>query len=153
MKPPVSGAGSFVAMPWKESHGTCACCGLTSKTIWGDVSNGEMTCAIYYIQWTVGAADHNVNIDLIIGPWGEGADEASRILVSLLYRPASDGGSFMVIDAAARLKAKSSVCGRAAHRDEVVGTGFAKEVFALLDAIWLTDLRVQEVKALCHMSK
>lgn len=152
MQAPASSASGLIATPWKESHGTCACCGQTSKTIWGDVSNGEATCAIYYIQWTVGAANHDVNIDLIIGPWGEGADAANRILVSVLYRPAGDGGSFMVIDAAARLEAKSSVCGRAAPRDEVVGTGFAKEVFALLDVIWLTDLRVQEVKALCHMS-
>jgi hypothetical protein len=111
-----------------------------------------MTCAIYYIQWTAGAANHDVNIDLIIGPWGEGADPANRILVSVLYRPAGDGGSFMVIDANERLSSKSSVCGRAARRDEVIGTGFATEVFALVDAIWLTDLRVEEVKALCHRS-
>jgi len=149
---PASSASSLVATPWKESHGTCACCGQTSKTIWGDVSNGEATCAIYYIQWTVGAANHDVNIDLIIGPWGEGADVANRILVSVLYRPTGDGGAFMVIDANERLSAKSSVCGRAARRDEVIGTAFATEVFSLVDALWLTDPRVEEVQALCHLS-
>jgi hypothetical protein len=33
-------------------------------------------------------------------------------------------------------------------RAEVVGTPLASEVFSLLDALWLTDPRIAQVKAL-----
>lgn len=141
-------AQDFVATPWKESAGTCACCGRKSKTIWGDVSRSGATLAVYFVQWTVGAPDHKPSIDLVIGPWGEGTKLDNRFLVSLLYKPGGDGGSFMVIDGEDRLASKRSVCGRAMRRAEVVGTALAGEVFALVDALWLTDPRMQEARAL-----
>ena len=137
-----------IATPWKESFGTCACCGRSSKTIWGDLSVNETTLAVYFVQWTVGAPGHDANIDLVIGKWGEGTQPNSRILVSLLYRPSKENGSFMVIDSEQRLAGKSQICGRAMRRAEVVGTPFAPEVFALLDGLWLSDPRIAEVKAL-----
>ena len=137
-----------VATPWKESSGTCACCGRTSKTVWGDLSTPEGALATYFVQWTVGAPEHDVNVDLVIGAWGEGAKPQDRVLVSVLYRPSSEGGSFMVIDGEARYSSKSELCGRAVRRAEVVGTPFAQEVFSLLDSLWLTDPRIAEVKAL-----
>ncbi len=138
----------LVATPWKESAGTCACCGRMSKTVWGDISQNGATLAVYFVQWTVGAPDHKPNIDLVIGAWGEGTDVDNRFLVSLLYKTGGDGGSFMVIDGEDRLASKRSVCGRAMRRVQVVGTALAGEVFALVDALWLTDPRMQEVRAL-----
>lgn len=139
---------SLVATPWNESLGTCACCGQVSKTIWGDLSTDEVALAAYFIQWTVGLPEHDVNVDLIVGAWGEGTNHQDRVLVSVLYRPSSDGGSFMVIDGDDRFAGKRELCGRAMRRAEVVGTPFAQEVFSLLDGIWLTDPRITEVKAL-----
>jgi hypothetical protein len=136
------------ATPWKESSGTCECCGATSKTIWGGLSSDETAVATYFVQWTVGAPEHDVNIDLIVGAWGEGTGPQDRVLVSALYRPAPGGGSFMVVDAESRFARKSELCGRAMRRAEVVGTPFAPEVFSLLDGVWLGDPRVAEVKAL-----
>ena len=54
----------------------------------------------------------------------------------------------MVIDGEDRLARKRSVCSRAMRRAEVVGTPMAGEVFALVDALWLTDPRMVEVRAL-----
>ena len=56
------------ATPLKETSSTCECCGNVSKTICGDVSIPEKTLAIYYVQWTVGSAEHYPNVDLILGP-------------------------------------------------------------------------------------
>ena len=137
-----------VATPWKESFGTCACCGHTSKTIWGDLSTEQTVLATYFIHWTVGSPEHDVNVDLIVGAWGAGTKPEDRVLVSVLYRPASDGGSFMIIDGESRFAGKRELCGRAMRRAEVVGTPFASEVFSFLDGIWLTDPRIAEVKAL-----
>lgn len=139
---------AVVATPWKESAGTCACCGRISKTIWGDLSQGEASLAMYFVQWTVGAPEHDLNIDLIVGPWGEQAKPEHRFAVSLLYRPAGAGGSFMVIDGKGRRTDDRALCGRALKRAEVVGTPLAQEVFALVDAVWLTDPRIGEVRGL-----
>ena len=93
-----------------------------------------------------------MNIDLIIGSWGEGTRPQDRVLVSALYRPTRGGGSFMVVDAESRFARKSELCGRAMRRAEVVGTPLAPEVFSLLDAVWLDDSRVAEVKALDNVA-
>jgi hypothetical protein len=112
----------------------------------------ERTLAVYFVQWTVGAAEHNPNIDILIGSWGEGSRPQDRVLVSLLFRPSSDGGSFMVIDAEGRLAKTRDLCEKALRRVEVVGTPLAQEVFALVDSIWVTEPRIVEVKELNNVA-
>jgi hypothetical protein len=145
-------AVELTVTPWKESSGTCDCCGRPSRTVWGDVAAMGQTLAVYYVHWTVGSSDHNPNFDLIIGSWGEGADPSQRILVSLAYRPPPEGGSFMIIDAEGRPAATPTLCGRAMKRAEVIGTPLAKEVFQLVDAIWLHDARIADVRGLGHVA-
>ena len=145
-------AASFEVTPWSESGGTCSCCGRQSKTIWGDVSQGENTVAVYYVQWTVGAPAHRPNVDLVLGAWGDHANPDQRVLVSLLFNPAKDGGSFMVIDGTDRPANKPELCSRGLLRTEVVGTPLATKVFEIVDAIWLSEPRVLEVKALNHVA-
>lgn len=141
---------SLTATPWKESQGTCTCCGNTSKTIWGDLSDDQGTQAVYYVQWTVDSPDHFPNIDLIIGPWGDGTNADQRVLACLRFRPTLDGGSFMVINAGDRRRGGQQLFTRSLHREEIVGTPLASQVFQLVDSIWLTDPRIKEVKALCQ---
>ena len=136
------------ASPLKESSSTCQCCGKLSKTICGDVSVPERTLAIYYVQWTVGSAEHFPNIDLVLGPWDTDADPSERILIALVYEPGPDGGGFTIIDGEARPANSRQLCGRALKREEVIGTPFAQEAFQLVDAIWLDDPRIEEVKSL-----
>lgn len=128
--------------------GTCACCGQMSKTIWGELVQSDATRAMYFIQWTVGVPEHEPNIDLIVGPWGERAEPSQRFAVSLLYRPARAGGSFVVIDGEGRRTDDRSLCDRAMKRAEVVGTSLAEEIFELVDALWLTEPRIGEVREL-----
>jgi len=139
---------ALVVNPWKESEGTCACCGRKSKTIWGDVSEQGAAVAIYFVQWTLGAPEHEPCIDIVLGAWGEGARPEDRRAASLLYRPAKGGGSFMVVDGTGRRTDDRSLCGRALQRSEIVGTPLAQEVFSLVDAIWLTEPRIGQLKEL-----
>lgn len=139
---------NILATPWSESSGLCDCCGRESKTIWGDLSDNNASLATYFIQWAVGAPEHKPNIDLIIGAWGEGTSSENRVLVSLLFKPDKDGGAFMIIDSESRYPGKQSLCHKAMRRKEIVGTAFATEVFTLIDALWLTDPRISELKAL-----
>jgi len=130
---------------WNESIGHCDCCGRVSKTIWGDLSDESGTHAIYFVQWTVGAPEHDLNIDLVIGAWGEGTEPAARDLIALAYRPNISGGSFMVLDATGRRADDRKICGRALRRDEVLNTALAEKAFLLVDALWLTEPHIMEI--------
>lgn len=136
------------AIPLKESSSICECCGKVSKTICGEVSILGKTLAIYFVQWTVVSAEHFPNIDLVFGPWDADADPRERVLISLVYDPGPDGGGFTLIDSEARPANSPRLCGRALKREEVIGTPFAQEAFQLVDAIWLDDPRVGELKRL-----
>lgn len=101
---------------------------------------------MYYVQWTVDSPSHDPNFDLVIGPWGEEAETDQRVLVSLLFRPGPLGG-FMVINGAGRPPDIRSLCRRALTRAEVIGTWLAEEAFQMVDAIWLQDPRIEEIRS------
>lgn len=133
---------------WSESTGHCDCCGNQSKAICGDLADSSGTKALYFVQWTVDDPGHLPNFDIVLGPWGEGTKPNDRMLVSLLYQPRLGGGSFMVTSGKGRRADDRSVCGRALERTDVIGTPLAKEVFALLDSLWLTEPRIEEIRVL-----
>ncbi|QBE66027.1 hypothetical protein [Pseudoduganella lutea] len=133
---------------WNESTGHCDCCGRQSKTIWGDLADSSGARAVYFVQWTVNSPEHMANFDLVLGPWGDGTSPSDRVLVSLLYRPRPGGGSFMVTSGKGRRADDRSLCDRALERADVVGTPLAGEVFSLVDALWRTEPRVEEIRAL-----
>lgn len=133
---------------WNESTGQCDCCGHESKTIWGDLADSSGTKAVYFVHWTVGQPSHMPNVDLVLGPWGEGTKPIDRVLVSLLYQPRHGGGALMVVSGEGRPSDDRNICGHALERAEVVGTPLAKEVFSLVDSLWLTEPRMAEVRAL-----
>jgi hypothetical protein len=133
---------------WNESTGYCDCCGKQSKTIWGDLGDSSGTKAVYFVQWTVDQPLHMPNFDLVLGRWGEGTAPQDRVLVSLLYQPRLGGGSFMVASGKGRRADDRTLCDRALERTDVIGTPLANEVFSLVDALWLTEPRIEGVRAL-----
>jgi hypothetical protein len=133
----------FFIEPEGESSTHCACCGNVSRIVWGAVDTSERRVAAYFVQWTVGSPDHHPNLDLVVGAWGEGTTPDDRVLVSVLSLP----GGISVIDATGRRADDRALYGRALTRDEVIGTPFATNVFALFDAIWVQDVRIQELHA------
>src|SRR4051794_16330520 len=87
----------------EKSQGTCACCGHTSRCVWGYVHAGPSALAAYFVQWTVGrASDHSAHFDLIVGSWGESTRSEDRALVTLEYRLLAGGPTFMVVNANGR---------------------------------------------------
>jgi hypothetical protein len=91
---------------------------------------------------------HFPNLDFLIGTWGDERVH-DRKLVSWLFNPAGKG--FMAIDSASRPAAKSGLCAQTLTRADVINDnslmGFTTE---LIDAVWLGDPRVQEIKALAN---
>jgi hypothetical protein len=126
-----------------QDGGSCDCCGSESRSVWGLVYEGETAKAAYWMHWTVGHLnEQGANLDLAIGRWGEGATADDRVLVSLLHRQQPDGTpALMVIDAADRAKSKGELVRAGLARADVIGTPFAAQVFAIVDAIYEQDGR------------
>jgi hypothetical protein len=138
---------------WNESTGCCDCCGKQSKTIWGDLSDSSGTKAVYFVQWTVDQPQHMPNFDLVLGAWGDNATPRNRVLVSLLYQPRPGGGSFMVANGKGRRADDRALCDRALERTDVIGTPLANEVFSLVDSLWLTEPRMEDIRTLDRIAQ
>lgn len=131
-----------------QDFGPCACCGDNSRTVWGLVHRGKAGEAAYFVQWTLGQIGrHGAHFDLVLGPWGEGTTRDDRYAVSLEFRRTENGPAFMVIDADTRDIAKGDLAHHGLTRQEVVGTAVAKQAFEIVDAIWLQDERLAEIRA------
>jgi hypothetical protein len=139
---------TLVVEPSGESQGHCDCCGNLTRTVWGYLHEAERTVAAYFVQWTASSPDHFPNIDFILGTWG--TEEANdRVLSSWQYNPGKD--EFMIIDAASRPAAKSALCSHALSRDEVLSAPEVKKLAShCIDAVWLQEARIQEVRSFAH---
>jgi hypothetical protein len=130
-----------------QTSGVCECCSNISRQITGFVHELDATRAGYSVHWTVGRfPDHPANIDLIVGGWGEDGTPDQRYVVSMLLTVRDDRPDIIVIDAKDRpIARKADLVGRALDRNEVIGTPRAKEIFDLIDAIFLNDPRLPDL--------
>lgn len=130
----------------ERSFGPCDCCGKMTERVWGYVNQEEATIAAYFVEWTPGHAEQAANFDLILGTWGPESISQERKAVALAFRRLQNGPSFMVIDAADRPIAMSSLISEALSRQQVVGNPIAETVFAVCDAIFLKDYRIVQLR-------
>lgn len=140
-------AGRITIEPTGSSDtGVCDCCGRSSRIVWGQAYADGRCLAAYFVHWTLGhVPDKGANIDLIVGEWGESATAEGRSAVALAYRLTDSGPSMMVIDANTRPVSRSPLVGQMLRRDDVIGTGFAQDAFAIADAVLAHDDRAAEL--------
>ena len=129
-----------------KEHSPCSCCGNMSRTIWGFVHTPDATIAAYFVQWTLNNPENGANFDLIIGHWGEKSEPNQRQAVSVEYRVFDGHGSFMVIEASTRPVASNKLAGEILSREQVIDKPVAERAFAIADAIFMRDERVEEVR-------
>jgi len=115
----------------EKTFGPCNCCGKMTKRIWGFVYEHEAALAAYFVEWTPGHPCSSANFDLIIGTWGNDADNATRKAVCLEFRRTETGPAFMVIDAPSRSVASSSLISTALSRKEVIGVETASLAYSI----------------------
>ena len=136
----------FIAPSGGNDTGTCSCCGRKSRCVWGVASQAGMGIAAYFVHWTVGhVSDQGINLDMIIGSWGNDTVVEDRNAVSLYCRITSSGSGFMIIDANTRPTVSSPLVGKAFDRSEVIGTSLGETAFRIADAIFAQDRRVVEI--------
>ena len=129
------------------SDGLCECCGSFTKRAWGLVhrNSGEAVAA-YFVGWVQHRPDHGATFDLILGKWDASATKDDRYAIALDYQMAEGSPQFMVIDAVRRLAVYAELATSALQRSEVIGTPLAPQVFALIDAIYMGDSRLDELR-------
>lgn len=138
---------SDAAPDWREfdieesgtAGGQCDCCGTTTKRVWGFVRRAGDPVGAYFVAWTQGKPDHGAAFDLILGKWGEAASKQDRFSTALDFRLIDGAPQFMVVDAENRDTARSPLVGTALKRTEVIGTPLAAQVFAMIDAVYMSE--------------
>ena len=136
--------------PSGESEPTyCECCGKESRSVWGYIYQGSDALAAYFVHWTRGTATHSPNFDFLVGTWGEDSGKDKRLIAWVFHPTHESGGSFMAIDAANRPGAKSPLCGHALSREQVIRDSDLMDLSVrMIDAVWLGDSRIEEIKHL-----
>jgi hypothetical protein len=119
--------------------GHCECCGTTTKRVWGFVRRGGEPVGAYFVAWTQGKSDHGAKFDLILGKWGNSAANDDRYSVAVDFRLIDGAPQFMVVDALDRATSGSPFVGTALKRSDVIGTPLAPQVFATVDAVYMSN--------------
>jgi hypothetical protein len=119
--------------------GHCDCCGSTTKRVWGFVRRAGEPIGAYFVAWTHDKPDHGAKFDLILGKWGDSASKRDRYSAALDFRLVQGAPQFIVVDAENRATSESPLVGTALKRTEVIGTPIAAQVFAVVDAVYMSD--------------
>jgi hypothetical protein len=119
----------------------CACCGAVTRIVRGVVYRAGTARAVYLVRWAVGQSSHDADLAVSVGGWCD-ADESPRVWVALALRQTENGPAFMIIDAQNDKWGDEDLLGEPKSRSEVVGTTLASEVFRILDAVALQDMRL-----------
>jgi len=103
--------------------------------------------AIYQVHWTSNqVVKHGAEFYVILGEFGEGTTAADKFAVALHFFVEPDRFGFSVVDADKTAISSHPLVGRALPRADVIDKPLAKEVFDLIDAIWLNDGNIAEIR-------
>jgi hypothetical protein len=103
--------------------------------------------AVYFVGWAERRPDHGGSFDLVLGKWGQSATKLDRYAVALDFRVFEGSPQFMIVDAQSRFPPGNELAASALKRSDVVQTPLAPQVFALVDAIYMGDTRLNELRA------
>jgi len=128
-------------------YGPCECCGDISRLASGLVRLNDEPYAAYQVHWTnQQVVRHGAEFYIILGEWGDGTTAADKFAVALHFFVESDRFGFMVVDADQTPMSSHPLVGCALPRASVIDKPLAKEVFDLVDAIWLGDENIADVR-------
>jgi len=129
-----------------ESGGVCECCGSEMRMVWGFAHAPDKGVAAYFVQWTCNKPEYSPNFDLLIGTWGDESSNDKKLSSWILNTEPGSGG-FMAVDSAERPIASSELCNEALAREQVINNPDLMEwTTSIIDAIWLGDPRIEEIK-------
>lgn len=129
-----------------QDFGPCPYCGQFSRHIQGSVNFQSHPIAIYIVHWTPEHMEYDACFELAIGKFGIGTSAKDRQAVSIIYHVIDSERSFMIVDADQNEFFSSGYVSVALMRDNVIGTIIAEKIFTIIDAIYMCDDRIGEIR-------
>lgn len=137
---------AFEVEPTGSTSGFCECCGTNTSHRWGFIHHASDTVASYFVKWTDNTPNHGAWFDLIIGPWGHGTYPKNRAHIAMEFLSIEGRPNFMVRNSDEAEQNYNSIAQITLSRKDVIGTPFAPHIFALTDAIYMSD-ELEHVRA------
>lgn len=118
----------------------CDCCGTRTLVVEGDLIASEGWLAFYTARFTEGHRSNGIAFQIGTGTWSEDTAARDRWLFRAIFDPAEN--SFMIVDT----PPDTGIVATALRRDDIIGSPFAAEAFAMLDAIFMKDNRLEVIR-------
>jgi len=127
----------------KEERTPCECCGKWTIEVRGDLLKSNEWIAFYWVRFAQGHPESSPTIHCGTGDWSESAADDQRWLFGVEYNLEAKG--FHLLDL--RIDHEQALPNYTAlNRDEILGTQFAQDAFAMIDAIWMKDPHLEELR-------
>ena len=120
----------------------CDCCGETTTSLQGDLLVNTDRIGFYYVNFTRAHPEQAPEFRIGTGNWSETARKSDRWVFSALYHPSIQG--FEVQDLSGDAEAVNATY---LKREDIIGRPFVNEAFALLDAIFMKESRLEFLRA------
>ena len=119
----------------------CECCGEITTGIWGRAFLDNSEVALYYICWTKNEYEQKgATYNIIYRNYDK--ENQQDAMIALDYYNNENGAGFGILDAEANNLLNTSQKLIKLDRDEILGTPFEHNLWALVDAIFLNDNRI-----------
>ncbi|MDA7965624.1 hypothetical protein [Ruegeria sp.] len=130
---------TVVELETKRTH--CDCCQQVTTHGAGDLLWDEDFIGWFTVNFSENSASHSPIIKVYVGDWSDGAPADSRWGVVVSWH--SEGCSLLDWDAEDREGNDLFTC---LNRDDVLGSEFAEELWAMVDAVITKDSRLKELQ-------
>ncbi|MEO1795887.1 MAG: hypothetical protein AAFR53_02590 [Pseudomonadota bacterium] len=120
----------------------CDCCRATTTSVEGDIEGPDGWIGFYTVRFSAGHLDRVVIFQVFTGDWSEGASSSNRWCFWAEFSLEQQG--FCVLDPVDDEQPKSFT---ALKRADIIGSPFAPEAFAMLDAIYMKDSRLEPIRS------
>lgn len=117
--------------------GHCDTCGHDSKVFRGFVYEHGNALGLHLCHYTDSHPEQGVSMAVSLRGWGEGAAPSEKECVALEWLTTESGPGCRVVDAEKTSWAGEPMLGRMPSREEMLGTGRAKEAFGVSDVVRL----------------
>lgn len=124
----------------------CNCCASLSHTITGDIYLGEEYKAYYSVRWTDKHKENGATFAVFCGDWGDDGQEDERFLIGLDFITGENGGFGLHENPSETLSHYADMNPVFLKRDDILGSEFASELFAYVDAVFMKDPRLDVLR-------
>ena len=127
-----------------RSTGLCDCCQNETISLSGFVSTESESLAAYFIAYTNGQPDHGAEFTFVVGKWGEEAMAQERFVIVMHHFPEK---GFMIDRNIEEKKANMrELASNFLNREDIIGSRFADTLFSIVDAVYMKDSRLDEMR-------